>query len=654
MSSIGRYPRTRVFGATGSAALLAGLLALLGAISPAAAKGEAVTTVGAGPIKSAWPRGLKGPFELREVLHVRAPMSDGVKLEGWVGIPDLPKGVGAPTLVSASPYYGYCAADLPGYGPLAGCQPTPGSPDWWTEESIEPAVFAHWGFPPRKLVEKGFAVAFFSVRGTGNSGGCFDWFGPRARRDHGELVSWLARQDWSSGRVGVGGLSLPGNAALQAAVEAPKALKAAVVAGVTGDLYTFHMTPQGAQRTLHPLGMTAIAAESSLGGFARADDPPGGIAGFTAVAPERLCGNLDIYTQHAEDLLVVDRDAGFFDARRLADDLGAVTAPTLLAQGFFDGWDDDYIYQALGGPKRRIVGPWPHQFPTADAVDFPDRWRERSWQRTVIRWVERWVKGIGTRPRVGVVDYQDLDGTWRKSPQWPPKRSRREVLYLTDDGLSPDRREGASSFVSAPNILNSPRGAETAGLPYVPHSPLCPALGADLGTGLVFATEPAEQRVTVAGLPFLWLRVSSTQPNGMLSARIGVLGKDFSCDMLGQASGWEDAEMRAGGADLRFHAGNRKARPYPSGGSHVRIDVPDMALTLDPGERLAVELSYGELHVDFADRPPYPTLTIDAGTDRHASQLVLPVVRGTFGGSKPRVAYPPRPFRPGWNPRQKP
>ena len=60
----------------------------------------------AGEADSSWPEQLAGPFELRDVLHVRVPMSDGVELEGWIGVPDLPDGVPAPTLLSTSPYYG--------------------------------------------------------------------------------------------------------------------------------------------------------------------------------------------------------------------------------------------------------------------------------------------------------------------------------------------------------------------------------------------------------------------------------------------------------------------------------------------------------------------------------------------------------------------
>jgi putative CocE/NonD family hydrolase len=600
-----------------------------------------------------WPEGLSGPFELAEVRHVFAPMSDGTLLEGWIGLPDLPDGVGAPTLVSTSPYYGYCPANLPGFGPPYGCQPTPGDPAWWTDESLFEAVYPHWGMAPVDLVREGYAVAFFSVRGTGSSGGCFDWYGPRTRRDHGELVEWLAAREWSSGRVGAGGLSLPAVGAELAAVEAPEALRAVVIAGVLSDLYTFHRTPQGAQRTLWPVGLTNIATQTSFTGFARADDPAGGLAGFLAVAPERLCDDTaDVMTQHVEDVAVADRDAAFYDARRLADDLGDVEAAVLLAQGYFDGWvfEDDSFYGALeSAPRRRITGPWPHQFPTADATTFPGSWDRSTWPEIVVGWLDHWVKGVDTSPRVGVVDYQDLDGTWRSSAEWPPERARDEVLYLVDGELQPTPGEGSESFLSAPNLWNSPRGANAIGFPYRPHAPLCEPEGVEFGTGLVYVTAAAAEPVTIAGMPHLWIRLSSTLPHGLLEARFGRLRTDFGCDSLGQASGWDAPVIHPGAADLRFHAGNRDARPFPvDAPTQVRIDLSDLAVTLEPGERLVIELSYGETHADFVDRPPYPTLTVHAGLDADASHLVLPVVEGTLGGDAPTVGYPARPFAPGW------
>src|ERR671918_141114 len=54
---------------------------------------------------------------------------------------------------------------------------------------------------PRFLVARGYAVAGFNVRGTGGSGGCLEFFGPKEQRDQAVLVEWLAAQPWSNGRV---------------------------------------------------------------------------------------------------------------------------------------------------------------------------------------------------------------------------------------------------------------------------------------------------------------------------------------------------------------------------------------------------------------------------------------------------------------------
>jgi putative CocE/NonD family hydrolase len=58
------------------------------------------------------------------------------------------------------------------------------------------------------LTAHGYVVARCDVRGTGGSGGDFpSWFQPIEAQDNYDLIEWLARQPWSTGRVGQGGAS---------------------------------------------------------------------------------------------------------------------------------------------------------------------------------------------------------------------------------------------------------------------------------------------------------------------------------------------------------------------------------------------------------------------------------------------------------------
>jgi X-Pro dipeptidyl-peptidase len=73
----------------------------------------------------------------------------------------------------------------------------------------------------RDLVSKGYVVVFADVVGTGNSGGCYDYGGKRERETGYDLVEWIAKQKWSTGKVAMTGGSYNGTTAWAAAVEQP-------------------------------------------------------------------------------------------------------------------------------------------------------------------------------------------------------------------------------------------------------------------------------------------------------------------------------------------------------------------------------------------------------------------------------------------------
>src|SRR5688500_4991201 len=120
-------------------ALLTCLLAVLGAAGTANAK----LILPAYPIcehpypcGDEWPKGLKGPFEADAPQRVTMRSHDGTPLGGYLFLPQLPKGVGAPTVLISSPY---------DFAPGAG-----GTSDATTG-------------PIDALVADGYAVAQFSV-----------------------------------------------------------------------------------------------------------------------------------------------------------------------------------------------------------------------------------------------------------------------------------------------------------------------------------------------------------------------------------------------------------------------------------------------------------------------------------------------------------
>ena len=56
--------------------------------------------------------------------------------------------------------------------------------------------------PIEFYVKHGFAYVHMDVRGSGKSGGQFEFLGPNEQRDLYDVIEWIARQPWSNGKVG--------------------------------------------------------------------------------------------------------------------------------------------------------------------------------------------------------------------------------------------------------------------------------------------------------------------------------------------------------------------------------------------------------------------------------------------------------------------
>jgi predicted acyl esterase len=554
-----------------------------------------------------WPEGLAGPFTLQAGMPARltVPSHDGAELGGWLYLPALPDGVRAPTLLVSSPYYGLS-------------QDPPGADPGGIGETL-------------RYVEHGYAVAAFSVRGTGVSGGCFQNKGADEQLDQAFLVEWLAAQPWSNGRIAMGGTSYPGTTPFMAANLRPEHLVTILPNGPVTDPYTELHTPQGALYTMggpYEAGRRALVTGAQLSNLGPSD---GQLPAAATLLPDRLCADLVQVLAGAEAGHVTDdRDGAFWRERQLILGFPNVTAAVFLSHGLDETahpFQEDPAWDALrNAPKRMLLGQWDHQLPVVD-----------DWQGELLAWLDYWLKGIGTPESVGVgtVTYQDGGGAWHETSSWPPADARAEAFGLVDGALAARTTGTGGSFRSVPP---APRTA-----PDAPREHLCGT--APPGTGLVFDGTPAAEPVLVAGNPFLLLNLESDQPGGLVAAHLFAGDGDCRTARL----------LSSGVADLRFHDGTFTGHDYHLGmPMPVRIDLLNLAEPLAAGERLSLVLSFGDTFStgEVADpitdarfsrsgQPYAPQLTVHTG-----SHLVLPLVEGTLGGSPPRADYPPRPFVP--------
>jgi predicted acyl esterase len=159
------------------------------------------------------------------------PMDDGLVLRADVFRPAAPGKY--PVLLS--------------YGPYAkGLAFQDGYPSAWQKMVAEHPDVAHgssnlyqnWEVvDPEKWVPDGYACVRVDSRGCGRSPGHVDHFSPRETRDFHDCIEWAGVQPWSSGKVGLSGVSYFGINQWQVAGLQPKHLAAMCIWEGAADWY---------------------------------------------------------------------------------------------------------------------------------------------------------------------------------------------------------------------------------------------------------------------------------------------------------------------------------------------------------------------------------------------------------------------------------
>lgn len=394
--------------------------------------------------------------------HDRIPAPDGTLLDAWVLRPNIPGP--APVILEVTPYYG-------GGSPM--------DPD--------NVLAGNFRNVSGRFVPLGYAVAIASVRGTGNSEGCFSMGGPAEARDTAAIVGWYASRVWSNGKVGMMGVSYPGTTPQDVWVESPPGLATIVPISGISDLYKYnfvngvHIDPQGYAFNTYFWGMVGLSPVGLNGGNQLRDpvNVPGAIVG--EVCPEQ------IWVQEAQLSSAGDGNKdGYWQLRDFLAELGQAPDRERASVFYIHGLQDwnvkphhmeDWLpaVQATGVPFKAWLGQWGHAY--------PDR---SDWWTVATAWFDQFLKGRDT----GILDapavqVEDDDGRWRHEKEWPPRRVKQITLRPWADGtLQPAAGTGSVAYHDS-NGLSLPVGTELI-------------TGPDR---VVFVSEPLEKDLHLSGLP---------------------------------------------------------------------------------------------------------------------------------------------------------
>ncbi len=323
--------------------------------------------------------------------RMRVEMRDGVKLSVDIWRPVTPKKVEVPVILSMTPYHSlYYALD--------------------PRETDLPAGDA------RLFVPKGYAYARADVRGTWNSGGCWDYGGVKERHDGYDLVEWLGTRDWSNGKVAMTGGSYDGTTANAAAVENPPHL--ATIVPVSAISRWWGYAYQQGTRSSYSGESLDIDPPSDTPTdfmFAYGFLPPPEPGALTD--PQQTAMRWTPCERVEQTLHGYDTEPDYDDFWKDRDYLSRahkVKVPVLVAHGLLDfnvkTWEGTQWFQALRTEKAMVIGQWPHANPRS-------YWTE--WDAFLERWFERWLygvkNGVENEPAVHV---QTNDKEWHEAETW--------------------------------------------------------------------------------------------------------------------------------------------------------------------------------------------------------------------------------------------
>ncbi len=474
------------------------------------------------------------------------------------------------------------------------------------------------------LAGHGYACVRVDMRGNGDSDGIMlDEYAEQELADAEDVIAWLVKQPWSTGSVGMMGISWGGFNGLQVAARKPKGLKAIITLCSTDDRYSDDIHYKGGCLLGENLGWSA----TMFGYSSRPPDPALVGDRWRAMWLERL---------EKEPLLAIPwlehphRDA-YWKHGSVCEDIGAIDA-AVLAVG---GWNDAYtnavprLVASVQSPVKGIIGPWAHKYPHF-AVPEP----RIGFLQEALRWWDQWLKGIDTgvtrdpahrtyimdvgRPGASVAH---IPGRWVSDNVWPADKHEIQRLHLNADGLSQTKGRAGKRLVSSPQHT----GADSGEYCIIWLGPEFPGdQRRDDSGSLTFDTAPLAQGMDLVGGAVLHLKFSSDKPVAVAAVRLNAVWPDGAVSRLTYAV-----------ANLCHRDSHDKPQALEPGKTYtIQIKLDDVACKVPKGHKLRVSISTSYWPLIWPAPEPV-TLTVHTG----ASFIDVPV-RKTRRGEKPPVFAP--------------
>jgi uncharacterized protein len=516
------------------------------------------------------------------------------------------------------------------YGPYAkGLAFQEGYPNQWERMvSQHPDVeagssnrYQNWEVvDPEKWVPDGYVCVRVDSRGAGRSPGRLDPFSPRETSDLAACIEWAAAQPWSTGRVGLNGISYYAMNQWHVAGRAPRGLTAMCAWEGASDWYRDAARHGGILCTFFGnwYEMQVTTVQHGMG----SRGPASPVTGEEACGPETLSDEelAERRADFASDVAASELDGGYHRAR--SGDWDRIDVP-LLSAGNWGGHGLHLRGNVEGWVRSASRQKWLELHGLEHWTHFYTDYGVRLQKRFFGYFLKDEDTGWESQPRV-LLQVRHVDGTFveRAEEEWPIPRTEWTRWEL-----------GTGSYDA-------------------------------LGDGLTFLGEPLERETEITGPSAAKLFVSSSTADADLFVVLRAFDPDGE-ELVFQgaidphtpvAQGWLRASHRKLDPVLSepyrpYHTHDEKQPLEPGEVYELDVEIWPTSIVLPAGYRLALtvrgrDYEYPKaggdrlttfrnelrgsgpfLHDDPDDRPPGVfggTVTVHAG-----SYVLLPVVGTT-------------------------
>jgi hypothetical protein len=376
------------------------------------------------------------------------------------------------------------------------------------------------GLALRSLLRAGYVVAVADIRGKGASFGHRRGFQDRTEAQDGhDLVEWLARQPYSSGKVGMIGCSYLGGSTFHTASTAPPSLKAVFIGASELDKYSFvrngGITAQFNTRPDEPpeVDLASVPVDADTDGSMLRQ----AVAEHARNTP---MGPLWYAMPHRDSVSPHTGNA-FWQEVAVHSYLDAIREAG-IATYFWGNWHDEPTGQVILGAANTggkfLGGPGDHCVAPA-GFDFTGE---------VVRYFDHHLKGVANgidaEPRATYF-VEGLNGTggYVQSSELPGIESRPLQWFIGAE-------RGAGTLSASPGAAGARNFTVDYDLPAADYFAFWP--GPMDAHGPSFTSAPLSAPLTLIGFPVSHLTVTSTHPEADLFVYLDLVSSDGKAEVI--------------------------------------------------------------------------------------------------------------------------